>query len=37
VQINALVPPGVAPGANVPVEVTIGGVKAQAGVTLAVQ
>ncbi len=37
VQINALVPQGIAPGANVPVEVTIGGVNAQAGVTLAVQ
>jgi uncharacterized protein (TIGR03437 family) len=36
-QVNALVPAGVAPGANVPVQVTIGGINAQAGVTLAVE
>ncbi len=37
VQINALVPLGVALGASVPVEVTIGGISAQAGVTLAIE
>jgi uncharacterized protein (TIGR03437 family) len=36
VQINAQVPAGVAPGPSVPVLVTIGGVSAQTGVTLAV-
>jgi uncharacterized protein (TIGR03437 family) len=36
-QINALVPQGVAPGASVPVQVTIGGISAQAGVTVAVK
>jgi uncharacterized protein (TIGR03437 family) len=36
-QVNALVPVGVAPSASVPVQVTIGGVSTQAGVTLAVQ
>jgi uncharacterized protein (TIGR03437 family) len=36
-QINALIPEGVAPGASVPVQVTIGGISAQTGVTLAVQ
>jgi uncharacterized protein (TIGR03437 family) len=36
VQINATVPPGVAPGPGVPLAVTIGGVASQAGVTVAV-
>ena len=36
-QINAQVPAGVTPGANVPVVVTIGGVSSQANVTLAVK
>ena len=36
-QINAQVPSGVTPGANVPLTVTIGGVSAQTGVTLAVK
>ena len=36
-QINTRIPAGVKPGAKVPVVVTIGGVKSQAGVTLAVQ
>ena len=36
-QINAQVPNGVAPGANVPLTVTIGGISAQTGVTLAVK
>ena len=36
-QINAQVPAGVTPGANVPLTVTIGGVSAQTGVTLAVK
>src|ERR1039458_4408567 len=36
-QINAQVPNGVAPGANVPLTVTVGGISAQTGVTLAVK
>lgn len=36
-QINAQVPAGVMPGTNVPLQVTIGGVTSQAGVTLAVK
>jgi uncharacterized protein (TIGR03437 family) len=36
-QINAQVPNGVAPGANVPLTVTIGAISAQTGVTLAVK
>jgi uncharacterized protein (TIGR03437 family) len=37
VQINAQVPAGVTPGPSVPLTVTIGGVSAQTGVTLAVK
>lgn len=37
VQINAQVPAGVTPGPNVPVEVTIGGLTSQTGVTLAIR
>ena len=37
VQINAVVPPGVASGPSVPVVVKIGGQQSQAGVTLAVK
>lgn len=37
VQINAIVPQGVTPGASVPLVAAIGGVASQAGVTLAVQ
>jgi len=36
-QINAQVPAGVTPGPSVPMTVTIGGVSAQTGVTLAVK
>ena len=36
-QINAQVPAGVTPGPSVPLLVTIGGVSAQTGVTLAVK
>jgi uncharacterized protein (TIGR03437 family) len=36
-QINAVVPAGIAPGDTVPVEMTIGGVTSAAGVTLAVR
>jgi uncharacterized protein (TIGR03437 family) len=36
-QINAQVPAGVTPGPSVPLQVTIGGVSSQAGVTLAVK
>jgi uncharacterized protein (TIGR03437 family) len=36
-QINALVPNGIAPGDTVPIELTIGGVTSPAGVTLAVR
>jgi uncharacterized protein (TIGR03437 family) len=36
-QINAQVPAGVTPGPSVPLAVTIGGVSAQTGVTLAVR
>jgi uncharacterized protein (TIGR03437 family) len=36
-QINAQVPAGVTPGPNMPVVVSVGGVSAQAGVTLAVK
>jgi uncharacterized protein (TIGR03437 family) len=36
-QINAVVPAGIAPGDAVPVEMTIGGVTSAAGVTLAVR
>jgi len=36
-QINAQVPSGVTPGSNVPLQVTIGGVSAQPGITLAVK
>jgi len=37
VQINAQVPAGVTPGANVPLEVTFGDAPAQVGVTVAVK
>jgi len=37
VQINATVPDNVAPGAAVPIEVTIGGVASPAGITIAVR
>jgi len=37
VQINAQVPEGVTPGANVPIQIQIGTVSSQSGVTLAVQ
>jgi len=37
VQVNALVPQSIAPGDNVPVTITIGGVTSKTGVTLAVQ
>jgi uncharacterized protein (TIGR03437 family) len=37
VQVNALVPESVAPGSNVPVTITIGGVTSKDGVTLAVK
>jgi len=36
-QINAVVPDGIAPGDTVPIELTIGGVTSPAGVTLAVR
>jgi uncharacterized protein (TIGR03437 family) len=36
-QVNAVVPPGVAPGSNVPVTVSVGGMVSQAGVTVAVK
>ena len=36
-QINAVVPNGIAPGDTVPIELTIGGVTSPAGVTLAVR
>jgi uncharacterized protein (TIGR03437 family) len=36
-QINAVVPTGIAPGSTVPIELTIGGVTSPAGVTLAVR
>ena len=36
-QVNAMVPQAVAPGPSVPVEVMVGGISAQPGVTLAVQ
>jgi uncharacterized protein (TIGR03437 family) len=36
-QINAQVPAGVTPGPSVPLVVTIGGVSAQSGITLAVK
>ncbi len=36
-QINAVVPPGATTGSSVPIDVTIGGVTSQAGVTLAAQ
>jgi len=36
-QINAQVPAGVTPGSGVPLVVTVGGVSAQTGVTLAVK
>ncbi|MBZ5601155.1 MAG: hypothetical protein LAO79_02500 [Acidobacteriia bacterium] len=36
-QINAVVPASVTPGAAVPILVTIGGVPSQSGVTMAVQ
>ena len=37
VQINAMVPPSVTPGAALPVLVTIGGISSQTGVTIAVR
>ena len=37
VQINAQIPDSVAPGSNVPVTITIGGVTSKDGVTLAVK
>jgi uncharacterized protein (TIGR03437 family) len=37
VQINAQIPAGVAPGANVPVQIAIGTVTSQPGVTVAVE
>jgi uncharacterized protein (TIGR03437 family) len=36
-QINILVPPGVQPGPNVPVALTVGGGSTQAGITMAIQ
>ncbi len=36
-QVNALIPSGVAAGAAVPVHITVGGVRSQDGVTLAVR
>ena len=36
-QINILVPPGVQPGLNAPVVMTVGGVSTQAGITLTIQ
>jgi uncharacterized protein (TIGR03437 family) len=36
-QVNAVVPQGVTPGAAVPIMVSVGGVPAQSGVTVAVQ
>jgi uncharacterized protein (TIGR03437 family) len=37
VQVNALVPESVTPGAAVPVTISIGGVMSQTGVTVAVK
>jgi uncharacterized protein (TIGR03437 family) len=37
IQINAVVPTGIATGDTVPIELTIGGVSSPAGVTLAVR
>ena len=37
IQINAVVPNGVAPGPTVPVDITIGGITSPSGVTLAVR
>lgn len=36
-QINAVIPTGIAPGATVPIELTVGGVTSPGGVTLAVR
>jgi uncharacterized protein (TIGR03437 family) len=36
-QINAVVPTGIAPSGTVPIELTIGGVTSPSGVTLAVR
>jgi len=36
-QVNAVVPPGVAPGPAIPISVSVGGVPSQNGVTIAVQ
>ncbi len=36
-QVNAVVPPSIAPGASVPVTVSVGGVASQRGVTIAVK
>ena len=36
-QVNAVVPQSVAPGAAVPITVSVGGVPSQNGVTIAVQ
>jgi uncharacterized protein (TIGR03437 family) len=36
-QVNAVVPPGIAPGPAVPIFVTVGGKQSQGGVTIAVQ
>jgi uncharacterized protein (TIGR03437 family) len=37
VQVNALIPESVTPGAAVPVTISIGGVTSQTGVTVAVK
>ncbi len=36
-QVNTVVPSGIAPGSTVPVTITVGGVPSQAGVTIAVK